>query len=307
MSTKKALVFTPRDLELLTIIGRTSPTLQQLLKVSSTFDRPFTSLDTLRLRMTKLAATGWLQKFRFATTGPGAVNYYRLTPAGYRRVVGLKAKLPSKSHFRPISLGLQSHFQALSEFLIHFHVGAHRAKCVVNQFFPENDLVLRLDGERQLPDAAVQLLAPHGHSLNFLIEFDNGTEPVCSGRERDSIQKKVRFYERYQDRCDHRFRVLFVTAKQSQRHLHITALARQLAGNANRCLIYSVSLPSFVSAEDCLRTPLFLDHRGRLQPLVPPHILELQASPSTKQRHSQPVCVCAPIADMVGLSPVSPL
>lgn len=269
LANSSALVCTARDRELLVATGRTTPTLALLLKASQTFDEPFTNGDYLRRRLKKLSGAGWVRQWRYATASQGALSYYKLTPAGYRLVAGHAAALPSKRYFRPVSLGLQEHTQALAEFLVHFLVGVHRAGAMMSEFYPEHDLELKLDGAVQYPDTAIQVMTPRGDAFNYAIELDNGSERLCSRKETDSIAKKIDFYEQYQDFCSRRFRVLFVCTRATQRQFNIQALAGSKARNPDRHLVYTCSLPEFLADGDALHAPCFLDHQGRSQPLLP--------------------------------------
>ena len=57
----------------------------------------------------------------------------------------------------------------------------------------------------------LRLVCPDGRAFAFFLELDNSTESIRSQVSLDSWQRKIRFYERYQDAKTERFRVLAIT------------------------------------------------------------------------------------------------
>ena len=78
--------------------------------------------------------------WHYASTSRGAVNYYKLTPDGYRLLNGPKSELPSKRFFQPVSLALQQHTRSLADFIVHTAVSARMAGVAFTDFYRENDL-----------------------------------------------------------------------------------------------------------------------------------------------------------------------
>ena len=269
-SCKPGFLFTPRDFDILLALSRCPLSTEQLLKLSHTFSKPFATARLLRRRMQALARAGWVNVYQYASTSRGVENYYKLTSAGFRLLNGPKAPMPRRSFFRPVSLALQEHTRALSEFLVHTLVSVHDAGTHILSFHRENDLRLSVGGEQLLPDAALQLGTSSDDALNFFIEMDNGTEPVCSRKERESWQQKISFYERYQDICPRRFRVLIVSTRNTARHCHILETAAKMLSNLQRRLFYAVSLPTFLLTDNGIVDPCFEDHLGDRQSLIPP-------------------------------------
>lgn len=87
-----------------------------------------------------------------------------------------------------------------------------------------------------MPDCAFQLANERGDAFNYLVEIDNSTEPVYSTKQRDSLARKILFYDRYQYLIDHRFRVLMVFTKVSARMAHFLNTVAQLTRNKGRVL-----------------------------------------------------------------------
>jgi len=54
-----------------------------------------------------------VRSFAYSTPSPGVLQYYKLTPAGYRFFCGPSAPLPSRAFFNPVSDALQEHTQAI--------------------------------------------------------------------------------------------------------------------------------------------------------------------------------------------------
>jgi hypothetical protein len=125
----------------------------------------------------------------------------------------------------------------------------------------------------------MQLKTPDGRQFNFFIELDNGTEPVTSPKQRESLERKIRFYERLQDtvlakwkrslRRDARprYRVLFFV-RSVDREKHLLWTARQLARNPDRRLCLGISLGEFLASPNPLRAPIAVDHHGHWTAIV---------------------------------------
>jgi hypothetical protein len=250
--------------------GRCPLTAEQLLRLSATFSQPFLAVRRVRRRLHLLWSAGWVQCWQYATSSRGAVNYYKLTPAGFRLLNGPKTPLPSRAYFQPVSLGLQEHTRALADFIVHTLTSAQTASLAVLTFHRENELRLELGDAMLMPDCAFQILTTTGEVLRFCVEIDNGTEPLFSSKERDSWQRKIRFYERYQDGLPQRFRVVVVTTKSDRRHLSILRAASPLVRNPQRRLVYAAPLAAYLAAPDGVLAPCFLDHDQTPCALVPP-------------------------------------
>lgn len=277
-------LYTPRVRQVLQALERGPRTAAQLLKESTTFDEPYTNINFLRRNLQKYGKARWVRSWRYATTEQGALNYYKLTRNGFRLLHPDQDRPePSPSFFAEIPVSRQEHAQPLADVVVHAIVTSNRHGITLTGFHAENQLVLRLGDEALRPDFQMTLRAPTGEQFRFLLELDNGTEPVFSSQpQRESIQRKVAFYERYQDywfACwkkqgrrsfPPRFRVLFLT-RSTIRVREILSLARRFARWNNRRLCYATTVPEFLGEPDAIRSEVFLDHFGRWQPLVAVH------------------------------------
>src|SRR5215207_2560447 len=115
MANKSATVYTARDQQIHEALALTPLDTQQLLKLSHTFDQPFTSDRKLRERMQQHTRAGWVHTFTYATTTAGQLNYYKLSADGYRLLHGPHATLPKRAAFNEVSLGLQRHTRHLAD------------------------------------------------------------------------------------------------------------------------------------------------------------------------------------------------
>jgi len=229
--------------------------------------------------MQALAAGGWVRSSPLATISRHAANWYRLTPDGYRLLHGQSATLPHKTFFMPMPPSRQEHALWLAEVIVQTMVAAERSMVTIIDYRRENSVVLSLDSETLKPDGAMQLRTVDGQQFNFFIELDNGTEPVRSPRQRQSIEQKVRFYERLQDAVlvkwkgkrrtspPPRYRVLVFT-RSSRRQKHILRTAKHMAHNPDRRLCLGVSLAEYLSDSNPLRSPIAVDHHGQWQAIV---------------------------------------
>src|SRR4051794_18487544 len=80
--SKSATVYTARDQQIHEALAITPLDTHQLLKLSETFDQPFTSDRKLRERMQQHTRAGWVHTFTYATTTAGQLNYYKLSGDG---------------------------------------------------------------------------------------------------------------------------------------------------------------------------------------------------------------------------------
>ena len=261
---------TPRDNDLFAALERCPLTVRQLLSVSATFAYPFTSERRVQERLQKLCAAGRLRRWFYATAGHGALGYYTLSLEGYRLLHGPDARLPGRGLFRQIGVARQRHSLALAEFLVHLGVSAHRDQVEIGNFQRENEAPLRLGNETLYPDSAFDLIASEATPFRFALEIDNGTESVRSLESLDTWQRKISFYERFQDAEAERFRVLAVTTGGSKRLESILSCARSQARNPRRSLILGITLAEFQAETQPLSACCFRDHQGRTESIAWP-------------------------------------
>jgi len=252
-------------------LSKTPLDAQQLLHISTAFPQPFTHERLVRRRLQALSTAGLVATYQYATIGRGAVNYYKLTPLGFQVLNGPHAALPSRTFFQPVSMALQEHTRSLADFIVQTTASAHRTRLSMANFYRENELRLTIDDEQMMPDCAFQLASDGGDALNYLVEIDNSTEPVYSTRQRDSLARKILFYDRYQYLIDHRFRVLMVFTKVTARMHNFLGTVAQLTRNKGRVLFYAVFLEDYLSSDRPLTGPLFLNHHNRLEAMIPQH------------------------------------
>ncbi|MBI1832253.1 MAG: replication-relaxation family protein [Planctomycetes bacterium] len=257
MATTTFCLVTPRDLDLFEALDRCPLTVRQLLKLSATFAYPFTTERRVQERLQCLGAAGRVRRWRYATAGQGALSYYTLTPLSYRLLHGTEAIVTGRGRFQSVGVARQSHTQALADVIVHLVVFAHAAGIPMEEFHRENTIRLTVSDESLYPDGAFTLLPSPQTRFSYFIELDNRTEPVRSGGIPDSWQRKVQFYERYQDKQSERFRVLVITAGGPERLGNMLRCAADVATNPRRSLVYGVTLRDFLAAEDVITAPCF--------------------------------------------------
>lgn len=273
MASTPLTLVTPRDLDLFRALERTPLTVRQLLRLSTTFARPFTTERRVQERLRALCAAGRVRRWIYATAGQGALGYYTLTPLGYRLLHGPDAVPPVRGLCGPVGIARQRHTRHLAAVIVHLLVAAHRAGLPVERFHRENALALRAGEETLYPDCTLALRAPGGTLLTFYVELDNATETVRSGGNADAWERKLRFYEAYQNLCPERFRVLGVTSAGPARRQHLLSAAAAVARDPRRSLLYGVTLEDLLGEDEALQKAVFRDHRGRPVALVPPGLL----------------------------------
>lgn len=244
-------LITARDIEILTALDRSPLTVQQLMKISRTFQQPFYSERRVQERLRVLCSTGRVRRWWYATAGRGgAPSYYQLTLLGYRILYGEKAKPPTRRYFAEVGIAHQHHTRCLADFIVHAVVAADEAGVELMSFARENTLRLHIGTESLFPDATFELVTGDDRAFRFHVELDNGTERIRSQKDIDSWERKIRLYDACQDRCDGRFRVLVVTTRSHDRLHHILDAANALVRNPQRSLFYGIDLTSFVSESD---------------------------------------------------------
>lgn len=267
-SSSPLRLVTARDLDILAALDRGPLTAAQLLKNSRAFARPFTTERRVRERLFSLCEAGRLHRRQYAAVGLRAPNYYTLSPLGYRLLHGEDAIPPTKRIFGEVGIAKQLHTYSLAEFVVHTVVAARSAGIGFTGFHRENALRLEVGKEAILPDAAWQLILPGGAAFTFFLELDAGTERIRSDKESESLERKIRLYDEYQEISGTPFRVLVATVRESERLSNILSAAATLVRQPERSLFYGISLPRYLAEPHPLTAPCFRDHRGGQVALV---------------------------------------
>ncbi len=268
-TTAKRPLLTARDLELLAALEQTPLTALQVLRLSKTFSRPFTTERRVRERVQELCAAGRVRRERYATADRGAPNYYLLTRLGFELLHGDSKRPHSRHAFSPIAISRQHHTHSLAEFHVHTLVSAHAAGFTVEEVERENALRLKVGDDTILPDRAFTIVTPDGKRFRYFVEVDASTERIRSLGDADSWERKITLYNKLQDGSKERFRVLVVTTRASTRLQGILAASAALSPNPRRSLFCGINLHSYVENSESLIRPCFRDHHMRSVALVP--------------------------------------
>jgi hypothetical protein len=270
-SVARGWQITTRDLEVLAALDYAPLTARQLEKLSEAWQSPFPSLRLVRERLWQLSKAKLVAWHCYAIFQRGQPeHYYVPTRQGYQLIHGPDAKPPTKGFFSPVALGRQSHQRALSDFIVHTAVGAHRSAAGFTEFSRENALRIDVGGDTVYPDCSF-LLTRGDQEFRFYVEIDNGTERIRSDKACDSIERKLRIYAAFQELTySTRFRVLFVSVPNSRdRLLHILETATRVIRDANRTLFYGITMADYLTTPYPTVASGFIDHRGRRQSLIP--------------------------------------
>lgn len=284
MASKPSTILTRRDLDTFRAISNTPLDARQLLEISVTFSQPFTHERLVRRRMQQLAHSAFVSCFQYATCTSGTLNYYKIAPLGYQILHGMKAELPHRRTFGPVSMALQQHTRALADFIVRTHAAAHCGHATLVGFWRENELRLSRQGQMMQPDCAFRLQGSDGRIYNYLVEIDCGSEPVRSSKHRESLEQKIRFYDGYQDGSTHRFRVLVLFTKSVSRLARFLETVSDTVTNQQRQTFYGATMADYLGARDPLCQPVFFDHHLRPRPLLRPSDQEAQPPPAGIRR-----------------------
>jgi protein involved in plasmid replication-relaxation len=261
----------PRDLAMLAALDYGPLTGRQLEKLSGTWAEPFPSDRMARERLQRMAEAKLVRPYNYAVVRSiKPENYYVPTRRGYQLVHGPDSEPPTKGYCSPIALVRQFHQQALSDFVVHTVLGAHRSYVQLTGFRRENSIRLDAAGRTVYPDSSF-LLTNRNEHFRFFVELDTGSERMRSDKDTDSIERKLRTYDAFQAlKPGARFRVLFVCVQSSRdRMLHILETAARVISDANRTLFYGITLTDYLTTLYPVTSPRFLDHRGGQHSLVP--------------------------------------
>jgi len=291
MASKTVTIYTARDQQIHEALALTPLDTQQLLKLSETFAQPFTSARKLRERMQEHLRAGWIHTFTYATATPGQLNYYKLSAEGYRLLHGPGAVLPRRAAFNDVSLALQRHTRHLADVIVKTNVHAQQLGLRILDQRGENQLSLSFGEQTQRPDYSFRLQTRDA-VYTYYDEIDEGTEPIASTKQRESLEAKIRFHEEYQNATGERYRVRVFFAKASIRMVQFLNLARKHA-TRQRSIFYAVLLEDYLNHANPLTSPMFVDHFHRLQPLVPATAAsEQQRLPTFAETLADPIAVC---------------
>lgn len=244
---------------------------RQLEKLSDAWAEPFPSGRMARERLQRMAEAKLVKPYNYAVVRSiKPENYYVLTRRGYQLVHGPDSEPPTKEYCSPIALVRQFHQQALSDFIVHTAIGAHRSGIQLTGFRRENTIRLDAGGRSVYPDSSFLLTNKDEH-FRFYAELDTGSERIRSDKDTDSIERKLRTYDAFQTlQSGARFRVLFVCVQSSRdRMLHILETAARVISDPNRTLFYGITLTDYLTTLYPVTSPRFLDHRGGQHSLIP--------------------------------------
>jgi hypothetical protein len=291
VARRSSIIYTARDQQIHEALALTPLDTQQLLKLSQTFEQPFTSDRKLRERMQEHAAAGWVHTFTYATTTPGQLNYYKLSADGYRMLRGHDTILPKRTAFQGVSLGLQRHTRDLAHVIVQTNVHARRLGIRIFDQYGENKLPLTLGERTHKPDYSFRLETRDG-VYAYYDEIDEATEPITSTKVRESLEAKIRFHEDYQNATGERYRVRMIFAKASVRMVQFLSLARKHA-RQQRSIFYAVILEDYLKHGNPLLSPIFVDHFNRLQSVLPASASPLQRRlPTFAEMLAEAAAIC---------------
>ncbi len=299
----QGIILSERDLAALRLLDLTPATAVQIRKASVTFDgETFRDERRVRERLQTLGDVGLIRSWQTAVPGGGLISIYRLTLEGHRAAFPESTEAPTRSSLNEIAPSRVRHTMATADAIVHTLTACHERGVRVHRAVGDGRLTLAIGEYRQQPDFHFQL-GYAGRTFNLLFEIDNATEPLDSRREQ-SIRTKILGYETYQDwvlRCWNEserngprpgFRVIFLTLG-SERANHILWLARELARNPDRRLVYATTQDEYLSELHAVTQPILNDHLGHWQSLV-------NSQPSSRFIR-EPIRLTRPVAQPKGL------
>jgi len=273
MAKSPRLKLGDRDIEMLSALDRCVLTPDQMGRVSETFACPFSDGAFARRRLRQLAHAGYVRAFPYALASSGrSPNYFRLTRIGWQTLHGVDAELPRRRQFEAIADAHHHHTRALADVIVHLEVTAHRAGVELREFWRENALRIPSGDVTLRPDCAFQLRRTDGRPFHFVVELDCSTERLRTPRNVESIERKVRGYDRHQGEFDaldpQRYLVLFITTRSRDRLDHILDLAKDVMENPDRTVFVGATLEDLLG-RDPFQDAVLRDHRGLKRMIIP--------------------------------------
>ena len=299
----QGIILSQRDVSILRLLDLTPATAAHVRKASVTFDgEPFRDERRVRERLQALGDAGLVKSWPAAMPGGGLMSYYRLTIEGHRAASLDSTEAPPRTSLQEIAPSRFRHAMATTDAIVHTLAACHERGVKVQRAIGDGRLTLQVGEHRQQPDFHFQLGCA-GRVFNVVFEIDNATEPLDSQREH-SIRTKIVGYETYQDWVMRlwkdsggqgirpAFRVVFLTTNM-ERVNHMLWLAKELARNADRRLVYATTQDVYLSEPLAVTQPILNDHHGDWQALV-------NSQPSSSFLR-EPVRLSRPIASSRGL------
>lgn len=299
----QGITLSQRDLALLRLLDVTPATAAHIRKASITFDGDsFRDERRVHERLQTLGKVGLVKSWPAALPGGGVMLYYRLTLEGHRSVFPDATEAPPRTSSQEIAPSRLRHFMVTADVIVHSLVSCHERGVRVWRALGDGRLTLQIGEYRQQPDFHLQL-GFAGRTFNLVFEIDNATEPLDSHREH-SIRTKILGYETYQDWVLRlwkesgqegprpSFRVVFLTTG-AERANHILWLARDLARNKDRRLVYATTQDIYLGEPQAVTQPILNDHHGHWQSLV-------NAQPSSRFLR-EPIQLRPPVAPVTQL------
>ncbi|NQV28308.1 MAG: replication-relaxation family protein [Rhodopirellula sp.] len=273
MAKRNSLKLGDRDIEMLSALDRCVLTAEQMAMLSESFVRPFSHVGFARRRLRQLAHAGYVRAFSYALASNGrSPNYFRLTRTGWQTLHGVNVELPRRRQFEAIADAHHHHTLALSDVIVHLAVTAHRAGVELREFWRENSLQIASGDLTLRPDCAFQLRRDDRRPFHFVVELDCSTERLRTPRNVESIQRKIRGYDRHQGAFDaldpQRYLVLFITTRSRDRLDHILELAADVMANPERAVFIGATLSDFLGS-DPFHDAVLRDHRGLKRMIIP--------------------------------------
>ncbi len=282
----RTIVRTQQVEDLLRLLELTAATAADILKASVSFgtaEEPgqFADLRRVREKLESLVAAGLVVFYEYAVGGRHTMNFYQLTRDGYRFLHRTDPPDSYRRRFGDIAPTQREHTYDLSRLITHSVACAYRSGICLQWAMPENTFSIEAPPLVTKPDFSA-VFAHSGRTFNIFCERDRHTEPIDS-LARNSIRNKILTYERYCDllyarwrtghipsRARPRIRVPFFTDTM-ERAEHILYAASQLVRDPRRLLVYATTMDTYLSNNDALMQPIFLDHHGRFQAIVDSH------------------------------------
>ena len=274
----QGIILSQRDFSVLRLLDLTPATAVHIRKASVTFDGEiFRDERRVRERLQALADGGFVRSWPTSLPGGGLVSIYRLTLDGHRAAFPESTEAPPRSSLHEIAPSRVRHTLATADAIVHTLAACHERGVKVQRAVGDGRLTLEIGEYKQQPDFHFQL-GYAGKTFNLVFEIDNATEPLDSRREQ-SIRAKILGYQTYQEWVTRSwnesgrngprlgFRVVFLTLG-SERANHILWLARDLARDSNRRLVYATTQDEYLSEAQAVTQPMLNDHHGHWQALV---------------------------------------
>ena len=235
-------------------------------------------------RLQVLARGGYLYNRPYDKNGNfGATRYFQLTRKGWNWLHRIDSEIPPypKRQHEAITPSRQHHTRNLADTLIHLHCCALRRGYRMEIISGESEITINNNKGITSLDGEVEFIRIADETVRFhrLLEMECSTHTLRSEKHnKKTWQNRARVVDHdatLRIKNDQtRTRLLTFTSRSWKKAVSIAGLFKEETKNPDRQVYLGTYLQDFLSDEDGLFSPVFLDHNAKMVSALPEWALE---------------------------------